>query len=89
MCSIGNVGRENKGIELEKNQKGENGRHIRGQILWLLGVHEGLLQFNSHALLRLRSAPWAETLAIARDSCDWLCLDVTADAEGSDSVQVP
>jgi hypothetical protein len=33
--------------------------------LRLLRVHEGLLQFDGHALLRLRSTPRAETLAIA------------------------
>lgn len=76
-------------MELEEDEKVKGRRHIRGEILRLLRVHEGLLQFDGHALLRLRATPGAETLAIARDSCDWLCLNVTADAEDSNSIQVP
>ena len=51
MCSIGNVETEDNGIELEQDEKDEGGSHILSQICRLLGIHEGLLQFNGHALL--------------------------------------
>lgn len=51
MCSIGNVETEDNGIELEQDDNDKYGWHILSQILRLLGVHEGLLQFNGHALL--------------------------------------
>lgn len=64
----------------------ERGLNVRGEVLRCRRVHERFLQFDGHALLGLGAAPWAVTFAIARDSGEGLCLDVTANAESSDSV---
>ena len=65
------------------------GWYIRSHIFRCFGPGERLLQLNGHALLRLGPAPRAVALAIARDSCDSLGLDVTADTEDTDTIEVP
>jgi hypothetical protein len=66
----------------------KTGKHVRAEILRLLGVHERLAQFNGHPLLRLWPPPCTNVPSIPRHTSNRLLLDIAPDTDHADTIQV-